>query len=155
MNLTTWQDQISQWYRNGYHDQITPLEQLLYQVPDSVFGPELTTQQSKALACWLDGCLRVFQHSRTQHPHRAYRILQYTSAKLEQAACRFDNDQDIRNWCMKRLQHLTVLCLEFCNKQIDQGYWQHQANNVIEAHVALTHYVSYHCLRKDDQGYRQ
>ncbi|MDF4306142.1 transcriptional regulator, partial [Vibrio parahaemolyticus] len=87
MELTSWQDQISDWYETRKHDQVDVLEAILYEAPDTVFGPELSDQQSKAIACWLDGCLRVFQYARYQDHHKAYQTLLYASAKLEQAAC--------------------------------------------------------------------
>ncbi|NMT18079.1 transcriptional regulator, partial [Vibrio parahaemolyticus] len=92
MDLSTWQDQIAMWYEQRKHDQVEKLETILYQVPDDVFGPELSDLQSKAIACWLDGCLRVFQHASYQDPQKAYQTLLYTSAKLEQAACQVSTD---------------------------------------------------------------
>lgn len=71
MELRTWQDQIAMWYEHRKHDQVEKLETLLYQAPDGVFGPELNEVQSKAIACWLDGCLRVFQHARYRDPQKA------------------------------------------------------------------------------------
>ncbi|PFG58637.1 hypothetical protein ATG66_1192 [Vibrio sp. ES.051] len=152
MELSHWQDLISMWYENQNHDQIDELEAILYQVPDSVFGPELTEPQSKAIACWLDGCLRVFQHTRYQNKQKAYQSLLYTSAKLEQTACQVTTDIVIKDWCLKRLQHLTVLGLEFCNQQSDQKVWQQQANSLIEAHVALMRALNWNETRKHDQG---
>lgn len=155
MNLMTWQDHISDWYDNRKHDQVERLEAILYQAPVSVFGPELTDEQSKAIACWLDGCLRVFQYARHQDDHKkAFQILQYTSAKLEHAACQPMTDLLIKDWCLKRLQHLTVLALEFCNQQHDQNEWQQQASSLIESHVALMRSLNWNETRKHDQGLR-
>ncbi|MEL7440262.1 MAG: transcriptional regulator, partial [Pseudomonadota bacterium] len=77
MDLMTWQDQLSDWYDNRKHDQVESLEAILYQAPDAEFGPELTDEQSKAIACWLDGCLRVFQHARHHDHQKAFQTLQY------------------------------------------------------------------------------
>ncbi|WP_104041213.1 transcriptional regulator [Vibrio hyugaensis] len=154
MDLNTWQDLISDWYENRKHDQVERLEAILYQAPESVFGPELTDEQSKAIACWLDGCLRVFQYARYQNHQKAYQILQYTYAKLEQAACQPMTDILIKDWSLKRLQHLTVLALEFCNQQQDQSEWQQQANSLIESHVALMRSLNWNESRKHDQGLR-
>ncbi|WP_047514614.1 hypothetical protein [Vibrio harveyi] len=155
MNLMTWQDHISDWYDNRKHDQVERLEAILYQAPVSVFGPELTDEQSKAIACWLDGCLRVFQYARHQDHKKAFQILQYTSAKLEHAACQRMTDLLIKDWCLKRLQHLTVLALEFCNQQHDQNEWQQQASSLIESHVALMRSLNWNETRKHDQGLRR
>lgn len=154
MDLNTWQDLISGWYENRKHDQVEALEAILYQTPESVFGPELTDEQSKAIACWLDGCLRVFQHARYHNHQKAYQTLQYTCAKLEQAACQPMTDILIKDWSLKRLQHLTVLALEFCNQQQDQSEWQQQVNSLIESHVALMRSLNWNESRKHDQGLR-
>ncbi|HAS6637361.1 transcriptional regulator [Vibrio parahaemolyticus] len=154
MELTSWQDQISHWHETRKHDQVNVLEAILYEAPDTVFGPELSDQQSKAIACWLDGCLRVFQHARYQDHHKAYQTLLYASAKLEQAACHPMSDILLKDWCLKRLQHLTVLALEFCNQQQDQNQWQQQANNLIESHVALMRSLNWNEAGKHDQGQR-
>jgi hypothetical protein len=154
MELSTWQDQISMWYEHRKHDQFGKLETILYQAPDEVFGPKLCERQSKAIACWLDGCLRVFQHARYHDHQKAYQTLLYASAKLEQAACQASTDIEIKDWCLKRLQHLTVLALEFCNQQCDQSEWQQQAHSLIESHVALMRSLNWNETRKHDQGLR-
>ncbi|HGS4992889.1 TPA: transcriptional regulator, partial [Vibrio parahaemolyticus] len=76
------------------------------------------------------------------------------SAKLEQAACHPMSDILLKDWCLKRLQHLTVLALEFCNQQQDQNQWQQQANNLIESHVALMRSLNWNEAGKHDQGLR-
>lgn len=154
MELSTWQDQISMWYEHRKHDQVGKLETILYQAPDEVFGPKLCERQSKAIACWLDSCLRVFQHARYHDHQKAYQTLLYASAKLEQAACQASTDIEIKDWCLKRLQHLTVLALEFCNQKCDQSEWQQQAHSLIESHVALMRSLNWNETRKHDQGLR-
>ncbi len=152
MEMSVWQDQISHWYKSRKHDQVEILEMILYQAPDSVFGSEVNAQQSKAIACWLDGCLRVFLHTRYIDEHKAYQVLLYACAKLEKAACEPMNDVLLKDWSLKRLQHITVLALEFCNQQQDQSQWQEEANNLIESHVALMGSLNWNELRKHDQG---
>lgn len=143
MDLITWQDKISDWYENRKHDQVESLEAILYQAPVSVFGPELTDAQSKAIACWLDGGLRVFQHARHQDPYKAFQTLQYISAKLEHTACDAMTDVLIKDWCLKRLQHVTVLSLEFCNQQYEQTPWHSKAESLIETHVKLMDFLGW------------
>lgn len=152
MKLSNWQDQMSTWYENRKHDQVEQLETILYLAPDEIFGPKLTDQQSKAIACWLDGCLRVFEHTRNKYPQRAFSALLYASANLEKAAYHSETDLLIRDWCLKRLQHLTVLALEFCDQQSDQNEWKQQATGLIESHIALMHALHWNECRKDDQG---
>lgn len=137
MTLDTWLVSISNWYEAKQYDQIETLETLLYSAPNSVWGPTLTDDQSKAIACWLDGCLRVFEHTKYHNTKKAYQTLQYASAKLEVAAFNSATDIDIKDWCLKRLQHLTVLSLEFCNQQQDQSTWNKKAHSLIEIHVKL------------------
>lgn len=152
MDLITWQDRLSGWHSKRKHDQVEELEMILYQVPSSVFGPDLTDAQSKALACWLDGCLRLFQQTRYQHHHKAFQTLQYTCAKLEQAAIRPTNNLHIRDWCLRRLQHLTVLALEFCSQQDDKTVWKQQATKVIQSHIALIRSLNWNESGKHDHG---
>ncbi len=137
MTLDTWLISISNWYEAKQYDQIEMLETLLYSAPNSVWGPTLTDDQSKAIACWLDSCLRVFEHTKYHNTNKAYQTLQYASAKLEVAAFNPATDIDIKDWCLKRLQHLTVLSLEFCNQQQDQSTWHEKAHSLIEIHVKL------------------
>lgn len=135
MSLDTWLILISNWYSTKQYNQIGTLEALLYSAPHSVWGPTLTDDQSKAIACWLDGSLRVFEHTKYHNTKKAYQTLQYASAKLEVAAFNSETDIDIKDWCLKRLQHLTVLSLEFCNQQQDQSTWNKKAHSLIEMHV--------------------
>lgn len=137
MKLDAWLTKMSDWYgKKQYHD-IEPLSALIFSTPDTVWGPELTDTQSKAIACWLDGCLRIFEKTKHKDTAKAYQLLQYTSAKLEMAAFDSATDIDIKDWCLKRLQHITVLTLEFCNQQQDQSTWQQEASSTIELHVKL------------------
>ncbi|CAM2935042.1 hypothetical protein [Vibrio mytili] len=152
MELNVWQKHISSWYESQRLDQIEPLEALLYQAPDTVFGPKLTGQQSKAIACWLDGCLRVYEHTKYHQQEKAYRILIYASAKLERAVYEHNCDIEIRRWCIKRLRHLTVLALEFCNQQHDQKKWQQHAHDLIESHMAFMQTLNWNGIGKHDHG---
>lgn len=137
MKLDAWLTKMSDWYsKKQYHD-IETLSALIFSTPDTVWGPELTDTQSKAIACWLDGCLRIFEKTKHKDTAKAYQLLQYTSAKLEMAAFDSATDIDIKDWCLKRLQHITVLTLEFCNQQQDQSTWQQEASSTIELHVKL------------------
>jgi hypothetical protein len=154
MDLMTWQDQISDWYENRKHDQVETLEVIVYQVPKAVFGPQLTDEQSRAIACWLDGGLRVFQHARHQDPHKAFQTLQYISAKLEQAACDSMTDILIKDWCLKRLQHITVLSLEFCNQQNEQTLWGTNATSLIDTHVKLMDFLGWNERNKMQREYQ-
>lgn len=151
MTLTFWLTSISDWYQQRKDDQGRELETLLFSAPDAVFGPDLTADQSKAIACWLDGCLRLFQHYRYQNPPRAFEYLMYAASKFELVGCDYHTDIEIRDWCLKRLQHITVLSLEFCAEQSDQTAWLAKANRVIEGHVKLMEALAWNESRKHDQ----
>lgn len=137
MTLNSWLASISDWYQAKHDKSLDSLEQLVYSAPTSIWGPELTDNQSKAIACWLDGCLRVFGHAKYHNIAKAFQTLQYISSKLEMAAFNSAADIEIKDWCIKRLQHITVLSLEFCNQQHDQPTWNNEANTLIENHVKL------------------
>lgn len=132
--LDTWVDQISDWYQTRKHDQEKQLESLILNVPEGVWGPNITDVQSKAIACWLDGCLRIFQNARYQDPNRAFQYLQLAYSKLQMVVSVPSNELDLRDWCMKRMQHLAVLSLEFCNQQ-PHSTWQEKSHHLIESHV--------------------
>ncbi|MDA0149832.1 transcriptional regulator [Vibrio sp. LaRot3] len=156
IQLDTWVEQISTWYKNRKHDQDEQLQTLILTVPDSVWGPEVTELQSKAIACWLDGCLRVFQGLRFQKPNQAYQYLQLATSKLQATVSQPLADLELKDWSMKRLQHLTVLGLEFCSQQ-EQDKWQRESNMLVESHVE---FMAAHAwnepngnkLRNNDQG---
>ncbi len=154
MTLDAWLDSFSQWYQARKHDQVQELQLIIQSAPAAVWGPELTDEQSKAIACWLDGCLRLFEHAKHQDPDTAYQWLQTISAKLEQCATNSVTDIDIKDWCLKRLQHITVLALEFCNQQQDQSIWKGKAVEIVDYHIRLMDHLSWNELsdQKHDQG---
>lgn len=143
MTLNTWLTLVSDWYQTRQTEPLRVLEQLLYSAPNSVWGPNLTESQSKAIACWLDGCLRMFEHTKYHDTNKAYQVLQYTAAKLEMAAFNPTTVLEIKDWCLKRLQHITVLRLEFCNQQQDQSIWDKEAHSLIDIHVKLMTNISW------------
>ncbi len=154
ITLESWLEKITDWYQNRKHDPDETLQKLILSAPDSIWGPEVTEQQSKAIACWLDGCLRLFQSMRYQDPTKAYPFLQLASSKLQATASQPIADIELRDWSMKRLQHLTVLALEFCNQQ-PQADWQQESTMLIESHVQFMAAHSWNEPRKHDQGNRR
>ncbi|WP_194436965.1 transcriptional regulator [Vibrio fluminensis] len=151
IKLESWVAAISDWYQNRKHDQDESLCSLILSVPDSVWGPQVTELQSKAIACWLDGCLRVFHGLRYSNPAKAYQYLQLASSKLQATASQPLADIELRDWSMKRLQHLTVLALEFCNQQT-HDQWQQESDKLIESHVQFMAAYNWNESRKHDQG---
>lgn len=151
MDISVWLTSFSDWYQHRKHDQGRELEIILLSVPDSVFGPKLTDVQSKAIACWLDGCLQLFQRNRYQNPPRAFEYLMYAASKFEQVGRDYHTDIEIRDWSLKRLQHITVLSLEFCVEQSDQTAWLPKANSIIEGHVKLMDTLAWNEPQKHDQ----
>ncbi|MFM2587490.1 transcriptional regulator [Vibrio sp. TBV020] len=149
--LDTWVNQISQWYENRKHDQGCQLESLILSVPDEVWGPMITDTQSKAIACWLDGCLRVYQHAQYQDAEKAFQYLQLAYSKLQNVVSTPASELELKDWCMKRLQHLAVLSLEFCNQQT-RSEWQQESHQLIESHVQFMATHSWNEPRKLDHG---
>ncbi|EGA71503.1 hypothetical protein VISI1226_11991 [Vibrio sinaloensis DSM 21326] len=153
MTLDTWIEQMGTWYQTRKHDQEQTLESLLLSAPEQVWGPKITDQQSKAIACWLDGCLRIFHHQQYQAPEKAYQFLQLAYAKLQQVVCNRESELGLKDWCMKRLQHLAVVTLEFCNQQ-SQANWHKESVQLIEAHVSFMESQSWNEARNNDQEAR-
>ena len=153
IQLESWVDAISDWYQNRKHDQDKSLQSLILSAPDCVWGPDVTELQSKAIACWLDGCLRIFHGLRYSDPATAYQYLQLASSKLQACVSQTNAELELKYWAMKRLQHLTVLTLEFCNQQ-PQVKWQQESNSVIESHVQFMAAYGWNETRKHDHGDR-
>ncbi len=154
MQLDTWVEQIHDWYQKRKHDQDETLRSLILSVPESVWGPNITDLQSKAIACWLDGCLRVFHGVRYQDSDLAYQYLQLAYSKLQAVVCDSRSEMALKDWCMKRMQHLTVLALEFCNQQ-DTSQWNTESHQLIESHVHFMAAQSWNEARNDDQEISQ
>ncbi|AUI87541.1 transcriptional regulator [Vibrio azureus] len=152
MDISSWLNIVSKWYRSRKDDQVNSLERILYQAPQTIFGPTFNDEQSKALACWLDMNLRAFQDIRETEQDKAYQILQYTVAKLEQSATSHSTDILIKDWCLRRIQHLTVLSISFCQQQEDQRKWRSQAHQLINGHVKLMESLNWNEIQKHDQG---
>lgn len=151
MKLDTWVDQMGEWYKTRKHDQEEKLESLILSVPQAVWGPMITEQQSKAIACWLDGCLRIYQHSQYVKPDKAYQYLQLAYSKLQQVVSNPASELELKDWCMKRLQHLAVLTLEFCNQQ-EHSSWQSESHQLIESHISFMAAQSWNEPRNNDQA---
>lgn len=149
--LDTWVEQMGRWYQHRKHDQGNQLESLILSPPDQVWGPLISDQQSKAIACWLDGCLRIFNHSRYDSPDKAYQYLQLAYSKLQYVVSNPNSQIELKDWCMKRIQNLTVLSLEFCNQQ-NQHRWQAESAELIESHVQFMAAHAWNEPQKNDQG---
>ncbi|TKF21558.1 transcriptional regulator [Vibrio genomosp. F6] len=150
--LDTWLEPVGDWYKNRKHDQVERLEPLILTPPDALWGPLITDEQSKGIACWLDGCLRIFTFYRNsnQNPHhqeKAYQYLMFAYSKLQAVCCDTRAEPDLQEWCTQRVQHLCVLALEFANQQ--QGArWLQESEKLIESHVRFMTSQS----QNDDQG---
>ncbi|NLS11923.1 transcriptional regulator [Vibrio sp. SM6] len=141
-SLDSWQQKLNTWYQSRNDDQVhsddqdTILIELIAQTPQAVWGPTLSDAQSQAIATWLDASLRQFEHVRERKPIQAYHRLQAIYADLAHTAKTLDCDIHIRDWCMRRLQHITVLMLTFCQQQMG-SIWALRVKQLREAHVAL------------------
>ncbi|NAZ91144.1 transcriptional regulator [Vibrio toranzoniae] len=150
--LGTWLDRIGDWYKDRKHDQVEILEPLILMPPDALWGPLITDEQSKGIACWLDGCLRIFTFYRNsdENPHhqeKAYQYLMFAYGKLQAVSCDTNAEPDLQGWCTQRVQHLCVLALEFANQQ-QEPRWLQESEKLIESHVRFMTSQS----QNDDQG---
>ncbi|MCG7497930.1 transcriptional regulator [Vibrio sp. Of7-15] len=137
ITLSDWLSEISNWYQQTDMQDMDTLSPLIHSPPEAVWGPELSDEQSKAIACWLDGCLRLYKHYHQDiQSDKAYGYLQLAYSKLQFVATQPHVDKDIKQWAIKRLDHLIVLLLEFCNQQ-QSASWQAESQNQIELHVAF------------------
>lgn len=135
--LSDWLSEISHWYQKTDMQNMDTLSPLIHSPPEAVWGPELCDEQSKAIACWLDGCLRLYKHYHQEaQSDKAYGYLQLAYSKLQFVATQPHVDHEIKQWAIKRLDHLIVLLLEFCNQQ-DAQNWQAESQHQIELHVAF------------------
>ena len=50
--LDTWLERIGDWYRDRKHDQVERLEPVILTPPDALWGPLITDEHSKGIACW-------------------------------------------------------------------------------------------------------
>ncbi|MCK6264170.1 transcriptional regulator [Vibrio sp. ZSDE26] len=149
--LDSWVIQMESWYQSRKHDQVELLEPLIIAAPNQVWGPTITDMQSKAIACWLDACLRVFEKNRFDASDKAFQYLQLAYSKLQKVACNPMSEFELKDWSMKRIQHLVVLLLEFCN-QHSQDKWLQQSQELIEAHIHFMAANDHDNLRNDDHG---
>ena len=148
--LDTWLESIENWYRSRKHDQVEKLEPLILTPPDAIWGPLITDKQSKAIACWLDGCLRIYTHYQQmpeQSAEKAYQFVMFAYSKLQAVSSNSNAEADLQDWCTKRIQHLCVLALEFANQQQDPR-WQDESERLIESHVK---FMTGHPLNGDQQ----
>ncbi|MDD1823583.1 transcriptional regulator [Photobacterium sp. ZSDE20] len=150
--LDTWLERIGDWYKDRKHDQVERLEPLILTPPDALWGPLITDEQSKGIACWLDGCLRIFTFYRnsdqnSHHQEKAYQYLMFAYSKLQAVCCDTKAEPDLQEWCTQRIQHLCVLALEFANQQ-QEPRWLQESEKLIESHVRFMASQS----QNDDQG---
>ncbi|MCG9553180.1 transcriptional regulator [Vibrio sp. Isolate31] len=150
--LDTWLERIGDWYKARKHDQVERLEPLILTPPDALWGPLITDEQSKGIACWLDGCLRIFTFYRqpnenAHHQEKAYQYLMFAYGKLQAVSYDPKAEPDLQEWCTQRVQHLCVVALEFANQQ-QEPRWQAESEKLIESHVR---FMASH-PRNDDQG---
>ncbi|WP_286302787.1 transcriptional regulator [Vibrio apostichopi] len=150
--IDIWLERIGDWYKDRKHDQVERLEPLILMPPDALWGPLITDEQSKGIACWLDGCLRIYTFYRNsienpEHQEKAYQYLMFAYGKLQAVSCDPEAEPGLQEWCTKRVQHLCVLALEFANQQ-QEPRWQQESEKLIESHVRFMASQP----QNDDQG---
>jgi len=130
--LNEWQSQISNWYQLGKHDQVDTLIPLIMHPPKEIWGPSVSLEQGKALACWLDGCLRIYQYQLDQNNKQgAYEYLNFAYAKLQAVACEPETDRELKIWALERLDQLIVALLEHCSR----CHWTKECESQVESYI--------------------
>ncbi|MBJ6889121.1 transcriptional regulator, partial [Vibrio cholerae] len=59
--LHHWLNTVHQWYQHKTDEHVANLQPLILNAPAQIWGPNVDETQSKAIACWLDACLRQFE----------------------------------------------------------------------------------------------
>lgn len=132
--LQSWLNHIHYWYQNKTEQKISDLQPLILHAPAQIWGPNLNPLQSKAIACWLDACLRQFEFYRDTDADKAMQYLNLAYARFQSCVAQSDCALELKGWCMQRMQQLMVLSLEYLNQQQDGEL---QSRGLIEAHVSF------------------
>ncbi|QXC55346.1 transcriptional regulator [Vibrio mimicus] len=143
--LHLWLSDVHQWYQSKNREHVAMLQPLIFNVPAQIWNPKLSETQGKAIACWLDACLRQFTYYRESDAEKALQFLNLAYGRLQLCAAQPLCDIELKSWCMLRMQQLMVLSLEYLNQQPDG---QQQSVSLIEAHVQ---FMAFHAWN-DDQG---
>ncbi|ENM5741673.1 transcriptional regulator [Vibrio metoecus] len=143
--LQDWLNDVHHWYQNRNSTPVTELQPLIFNVPPQLWGSPLDATQSKAIACWLDACLRQFEFYRTSNGSQALQYLNLAYGRFQLCVAQSGGDLALKSWCMRRMQQLMVLSLEHLNQQADGETLSH---DLIEAHVK---FMAFHAWN-DDQG---
>ncbi|WP_428773781.1 transcriptional regulator [Vibrio sp.] len=133
-DLSHWLLAVEQCLQSRKHDQVDQLYALIIDPPSQIWHSPLTSQTSKALAWWLEGCVRVFEHQAGQRPVRAFNALSLAITQLQTLPGDEDADNRVRLWSLKQLQPLVVIAIEFCHHQ-NGDKWQTLKEQTIQQHV--------------------
>ncbi|AEH34893.1 transcriptional regulator [Vibrio anguillarum] len=146
--LHDWLTEIHQWHLNKRYDQVAQLQPLILNAPQEIWGPDLSDDQSKAIACWLDACLRQYEYYKLIDGELAFQYLQLAYARFQRCVSEPSSELELKSWCIKRMQQLMVLSLEHLNQQhVDEAL----SRSLIDAHVRFLAYYAWN----DDQGIKR
>ncbi|CAM2870144.1 hypothetical protein VIOR103205_06055 [Vibrio ordalii] len=146
--LHDWLTEIHQWHLNKRYDQVAQLQPLILNVPQQIWGPGLSDDQSKAIACWLDACLSQYEYYKLIDGELAFQYLQLAYARFQRCVSEPGSELELKAWCIKRMQQLMVLSLEHLNQQhVDEAL----SRSLIDAHAQ---FLAYHAWN-DDQGIKR
>ncbi|MCD1221158.1 transcriptional regulator [Vibrio cholerae] len=145
--LQHWLHTIHHWYQHNDCAAVAELQPLIFGAPQALWQPELNSTQSKAIACWLDACLRQFEFYRETDTEKALQYLNLAYGRFQLCAAQPECDLELKSWCLLRMQQLMVLSLEHLNHQVGG---ESQSHALIDAHVR---FMAFHAWN-DDQGTR-
>ncbi|MDD1780634.1 hypothetical protein LRP49_05400 [Enterovibrio sp. ZSDZ35] len=135
-HLVDWLSNIEAWYRDE-NRQYPALKKLITAPPGDLFLSPVSDEKSDSLAYFFDGCLMLYRHEKQlQNIDNAYSYLHFSYAKLQQLASEPTSDLDVRRWSIKKLDHIIVAMMEFCQEQGTDA-WRRESETLVELHITF------------------
>ncbi|WP_017025485.1 hypothetical protein [Vibrio rumoiensis] len=150
MELITWLEQMQKCYQQRNIHTISDLVSLIHSPPESLWRPQHSHAQVKAIEIWLDGCMKIFQYFQDlDHEKLAYQYIELAYARIQSVTANPHSSLELRYWGANKLDRLTILMLECCQTQSD---CQQASDQVIELHVAFMSQLGEINMHQPDQS---
>nr|WP_086940014.1 hypothetical protein [Thaumasiovibrio occultus] len=121
--------EAQQWLENQPTED-TERTNWLCAIPCEVFEAPLTPLRQQCIGRWYQGCLDSYRRH-FDEPEQAESWLQFAYAHLQSMASEPNHMQEVKLWCLARMDHLIVAILE-CRQKSEQA-----SDSLIEAHIAF------------------
>ncbi|WP_417879731.1 hypothetical protein [Vibrio sp.] len=151
MELSTWLFRLQCHQQDTGNHNISELVSLIHSPPPQLWSESepLSETHIKAIKSWLDGCLLLFHYfNGLEHHQIAYQYIQLAYARLQSITANPHTQIELRYWGAAYLDQLTVMMLEFCQRQPE---WQQESNQLIELHIAFMAPLGELNMRNRDQ----